>query len=85
MAKPIYMVKGKPYFTPLTCERTKPTFYRVEDPAYPRASNERKVWLTKSRGRATCPDDGAAVVTVTRDGRRTHLCVSCLANERIAS
>jgi hypothetical protein len=85
MAKPIYMVKGRPYFAPLTCERSKPVFYRVKDKSEPRASNEAQVWLTKSRGRATCPDDGSAVVTVTRDGRRTNLCTSCLAVERIAS
>ena len=68
------------YMDVLTCANSKPTFYRVEDPMHPRARNESKVWLTKSRGRATCPQDGSAVVTVTREGRRVHLCTACLAS-----
>lgn len=66
------------YTDVLTCANTKPVFYRVEDPMHPRARNEKKVWLTKSRGRATCPGNDAPVVTVTRDGRRISLCLDCL-------
>lgn len=66
------------YTDVLTCARSKPTFYRVEDPMHPRARNESKVWLTKSRGAATCSNDGSPVVTVTREGRRVNLCTSCL-------
>lgn len=62
----------------LTCAKSSPVFYRVLDPSEPRARNERKVWLTKSRGRATCPEDGSPVVTVTREDRRVNLCLSCL-------
>jgi hypothetical protein len=79
MASPLFNnTRPSTHPVELTCERTRPTFYRVENPMEPRARNERKVWLTKSRGRGTCPQDGSPVVTVTRDGRRTNLCLACL-------
>lgn len=69
---------GKPQNAPLVCANASPRFYRVEDPMHPRCRNEPKVWMTRTAHRATCAQDGSAVVTVTREGRRVNLCLSCL-------
>jgi hypothetical protein len=71
---------GKPQVEDLICANTKPRFYRVEDPMHPTARNEPTAWIIKSAGRPTCPQDGSAVVTVSRNGRRVHLCLTCLDN-----
>lgn len=71
---------GKPVNTPLVCSNTKPRFYRIPsgDRWFDDNGRSHQDWLTKSAGRSTCPDDGSAVVTVTRDGRRVNLCLTCL-------
>lgn len=67
------------YMPDPVCCRTSPTFYKVRDKTVP--THEPAVWITRSRGRATCPQDGSPIVSLSQDGFTKHICVTCLGAE----